>query len=95
MEQITPVSVIDSVLERANGCAALASDLTKRLEQDISRTRVWNWINRDKRFPAEFCPSIEAITGITCEQLRPDVEWSVLRGKKRKAKQSPVSTSLA
>ncbi len=31
--------------------------------------------------PAERCPDIEALTNgkVTCEQLRPDVNWSVLR----------------
>ena len=33
------------------------------------------------RIPAEHCPAIERETGgvIRCEDLRPDVEWGVLR----------------
>lgn len=31
------------------------------------------------RVPAEYCPRIERITGVRCEDLRPDVEWGVLR----------------
>lgn len=37
------------------------------------------------RVPAEHCPSIERATGVLCEELRPDVEWSVLRKKRRSA----------
>jgi DNA-binding transcriptional regulator YdaS (Cro superfamily) len=37
------------------------------------------------RVPAEHCPSIEAATGIRCEDLRPDVNWSVLRGTAQQA----------
>lgn len=29
--------------------------------------------------PAAYCPSIERATGVPCEELRPDVEWGVLR----------------
>ena len=38
-----------------------------------------NWKTRD--VPAEYCPQIEAATGglVRCEDLRPDVQWSVLR----------------
>lgn len=34
--------------------------------------------------PAERCPDIEALTGgkVTCEELRPDVNWGVLRKSK-------------
>jgi DNA-binding transcriptional regulator YdaS (Cro superfamily) len=39
------------------------------------------WANGVRRVPAEHCPRIERITGgaVRCEDLRPDVEWSVLR----------------
>ena len=29
--------------------------------------------------PERYCPTIERVTGIRCEMLRPDVEWAVLR----------------
>jgi DNA-binding transcriptional regulator YdaS (Cro superfamily) len=34
-----------------------------------------------KQVPAELCPLIEHHTGVPCEELRPDVKWSVLRKK--------------
>lgn len=37
------------------------------------------------RVPAERCPDIEALTGVKCEELRPDVNWSVVRGEATKA----------
>jgi len=41
---------------------------------------VHNWQRRGK-VPAEYCPAIEKATdgAIRCEDLRPDVDWSVLR----------------
>lgn len=40
-----------------------------------------NWRRRGN-VPAEYCPSIERATGgqVRCEELRPDVDWAVLRG---------------
>jgi DNA-binding transcriptional regulator YdaS (Cro superfamily) len=40
-----------------------------------------NWQRRGN-VPADYCPSIERVTkgAVTCEQLRPDVDWAVLRG---------------
>ena len=48
------------------------------------RRNIWPWFNTDRRFPAEHCPAIERATRekgdpVTCEELRPDVPWEVLR----------------
>lgn len=42
---------------------------------------VSQWINGVKVVPAERCPAIELATSgdVRCEELRPDVPWSVLR----------------
>lgn len=42
---------------------------------------VWQWSRGIRRVPAEKCPLIERATGgaVTCEELRPDVAWDVLR----------------
>jgi len=39
-----------------------------------------NWQRRGN-VPAEYCPAIEKATAgmVRCEDLRPDVDWSVLR----------------
>lgn len=42
------------------------------------------WCNGRREVPAERCPSIERLTRekgavVLCEQLRPDIEWAVLR----------------
>ena len=39
------------------------------------------WKGRVRPVPAERCPAIEKATGgaVRCEELRPDIEWSVLR----------------
>lgn len=48
------------------------------LARKLGRTRgaVNQW---KKQVPAEVCPEIERLTGVRCEELRPDVAWGVLR----------------
>jgi DNA-binding transcriptional regulator YdaS (Cro superfamily) len=58
----------------------------KAVGRGIVQAHVWKWLNSpnpDVMPPAEYCPAIERATGgaVRCEELRPDVEWSVLRRK--------------
>lgn len=48
------------------------------------------WAKGARPIPAERCPQIERLTsgGVKCEELRPDVNWAVLRAKPRKAKEA-------
>ncbi len=41
------------------------------------------WANGVRQVPAERCPAIERATdgAVRCEDLRPDVEWGVLRSE--------------
>lgn len=43
-----------------------------------------NWKFRD--VPVEYCPQIEQATNglVRCEDLRPDVQWSILRNTPEK-----------
>ena len=47
----------------------------------VSPVMVSQWASGVKAVPAERCPVIERATGgaVRCEELRPDVEWNVLR----------------
>ena len=56
----------------------------------VSPVAIHQWAYRpDKRVPAERCPEIEKATSgeVTCEELRPDVDWAYLRGANTKAKE--------
>jgi DNA-binding transcriptional regulator YdaS (Cro superfamily) len=52
-------------------------------EIGVHRVLISQWTADDtpRQVPAEHCPAIErATTGaVRCEELRPDVDWSVLR----------------
>jgi len=45
------------------------------------------WLRSHKGVPAEYCMAIEKGTGVTCEQLRPDLadQWQFLRSTGRQA----------
>lgn len=47
----------------------------------ISLPIVSFWVSGKRQVPAERCPDIEKFTEgkVTCEELRPDVNWAVLR----------------
>ncbi|WP_081266649.1 transcriptional regulator [Variovorax paradoxus] len=55
---------------------------------------IWQWSRGIRRVPAEKCPAIERATGraVTCEELRPDVPWDVLR---MQAGAAPVEAKAA
>lgn len=66
--------VIDRAIRVAGGYAHLARKLGVKLQT------VCAWRSRGQ-VPADRCPTIERITDgrVRCEDLRPDVEWYVLR----------------
>lgn len=53
----------------------------------VNPVLISQWRTGARKVPAERCPSIERATNgiVRCEDLRPDVDWSVLRASKRKA----------
>lgn len=48
----------------------------------VSVPAVYLWKSGQRTFPAELCPIAERETGgiVRCEEMRPDVDWAVLRG---------------
>jgi DNA-binding transcriptional regulator YdaS (Cro superfamily) len=67
-----------------HGSSRLAELLSARIGRPVAKSSISQW--KKARVPAELCPDIEAITGIRCEELRPDVSWGVLRIKQADAK---------
>jgi len=67
------MSALERAIQHQGGLARLAAAL------GVSAQRLSNWL--DRGVPAERCPDIERATAgaVRCEELRPDVAWSVLR----------------
>lgn len=75
------MNALDKSIQVVGGQSALAKAIggTPQL--------VNNWVRRGGRVPMAHCPSIERATdgAVTCEDLRPDVDWSVLRQQRQAA----------
>lgn len=52
---------------------------------NIAQPIVSLWVSGKRRVPAERCPEIEKFTEgkVTCEELRPDVNWKILRNSSK------------
>ena len=72
-------SSIEHPLERA--ARLLGSQVALANALGVTKAAVGQWRDTGRRVPAEHCPHIERLTGgeVRCEELRPDVAWSVLR----------------
>ena len=70
---------IKHAIELLGGASAAAKLL------EVSHQSVYFWMTGDRQIPAEKCPDIEALThgAVTCEELRPGVNWAVLRAVPR------------
>lgn len=69
--------------EQPRGAAAA---LAKAIRVNRVLVSQWSADESPRQVPAEHCPAIERATGgsVRCEELRPDVDWAALRGKKSK-----------
>ncbi len=68
----------------------------------LSKQGIHPYFHTDRPFPADYCPTVERLTEaagkrVMCEQLRPDVEWGVLRHpapKRRAADKAPRTSKV-
>lgn len=76
------MQALERAIEFAGSVSALASAI------GCSGTAPHMWRKRGN-VPAEYCPQIERATAgkVRCEDLRPDVDWAVLRNSAEPAEQ--------
>lgn len=67
VEEISPYEALMAAVDIAGSQSALA-----RIA-NVSSTAVWKWVQSSKRIPAEFVLLVEAGTGISRHDLRPDI----------------------
>lgn len=59
-------SAIKKAVDTAGGQSALAAHL------ELPAAQVWQWVNQRRPVPSKYCPDIEAFTGVSRYDLRPD-----------------------
>ena len=74
-------------MQQAITNAGSISKLARILQ--VTPQAVCFWRDAKREIPADKCPLIERATGVSCEALRPDVMWSVLRSQPELAPPSP------
>lgn len=65
-----------------DACSLLGGQASMARMLGVSPPTINQWVNGVRPVPAERCLEIEKITQgkVTCEELRPDVDWKYLRG---------------
>ncbi|RJF99048.1 transcriptional regulator [Noviherbaspirillum saxi] len=83
---MTESEALQKAIEIVGSATALASAL------DLTKGAISQWKDEGRKIPAEHCPTIERVTAgqVKCEDLRPDVDWSVLRASP--GPQTPMAT---
>lgn len=73
------------LIEYLNKRNGLAETLAKSI--GIPPALMSQWKTGARQVPAERCPLIERATGgmVTCEEMRPDVDWAYLRATGRQS----------
>lgn len=79
----TPKEALERAIAICGGPAAFALAITSEA-LPVGQSKVSMWKNRGRGAPAEFAPAIFRETSrrgrpVTCEELAPRVDWSVLR----------------
>lgn len=64
-------------IDRAGKVVGSLAELGRRL--GVTRGAINHWKLPGRHTPPEHCPRIERMTGVRCEELNPEVDWSVLR----------------
>jgi DNA-binding transcriptional regulator YdaS (Cro superfamily) len=80
-------SALDRACEAAKGSSRLAQLLTAK-GRKVSKASISRW--KKERVPAEACPDIEELTGIKCEDLRPDVHWGCCACQRMPSPRNPA-----
>lgn len=62
-------TAIQQAVALAGGQAHLAKAL------GVTPGLVSQWVNGRRNVAPNHCPAIEGLTGVKCEQLRPDLDW--------------------
>jgi DNA-binding transcriptional regulator YdaS (Cro superfamily) len=72
---MTSEEALDKASEIVGSMQALAVNLR------VTKGAVGQWKLPGRRVPAEHCPAIERLTDgkVRCEDLRPDVDWAIVR----------------
>lgn len=68
---------LDRAIKIAKGKTSLMRQLNERGHKITSHNTISQW--RENGVPAMYCPDIEDLTGVRCEELNTRTNWSAIR----------------
>ena len=74
---MTPTEALQEAINRVGAKAELCRLITAGMpgrEKPVVGANLYGWLKNGT--PADYCPVIEKITGVRCEDLRPGTDWS-------------------
>jgi hypothetical protein len=84
---------LQEALDAVKGEPALRQQLNERGWSIKSRNVIAQWLANG--VPPKYCPDIEALTGVTCERLCPEVKWGLVRDRRNAARNKPRTSTHA
>jgi DNA-binding transcriptional regulator YdaS (Cro superfamily) len=78
----TKLQALNRAIAAAGGKTALMRALNERGHVVNSHGTITQW--QLNGVPAKYCPDIEDLTGVKCEQLCPETNWALLRKAPRR-----------
>ncbi|EJD6474820.1 transcriptional regulator [Providencia huaxiensis] len=67
------VSGLQTAINEAGGQTQLAKRISELLNKPVKQQQIWNWLNRNKRVPADKVLVVEQASGVSRSKLRPDL----------------------
>ena len=81
---------IEKAIQIVGSQVALAKAISNLTGQPVSQQRIWRWLNGSGVVPAEFCISVEKITGeVTRYDLRPQDAHLIWPPEERRCAECP------
>lgn len=67
------ITGLQAAINAAGGQTQLAKRISELLNKPVKQQQIWNWLNRNKRVPADKVLVVEQASGISRSKLRPDL----------------------
>ncbi|QCJ70473.1 cytoplasmic chaperone TorD [Providencia heimbachae] len=64
---------LQTAITAAGGQTQLARRISQLLKKPVKQQQIWNWLNRNKRVPADKVLVVEQASGVSRSKLRPDL----------------------
>lgn len=73
------IAALREAIAKAGSRTSFMEQLNER-SHSVSISVIGQWLRNG--VPARYCPDIEVLTGVRCEDLCPDVNWGLVRDRR-------------